>query len=855
MADELEPINQVVRADLAPYIEEFQRGEDEAKRFAQENSRVDEGLAALAREIKANTAVLREMRDAMLNDAASAKDLKDETDSARDAIDDFALANAGAAEMLGHARDEAIEQGRAMADLRDDAVKASEAEGHLRDEAIEAGEALGHVRDEALEASAAEKELGDSAERAAEKLDLMGVSGLGTFSSLAPLMGVIAAIVVVAAGVAPAVLAAGLGLGAFAGVAVPAVMSVFGALKDTKSQLDALPAGERSVVEGIRGLEGEYTKLANAVKPQVFAMMGTLLTAIKNLMPTLIPLIQQGAIAMGDLVHWLSSGLQSSGFISFMHLMTSLVVPATKAITGLAGALLGALGQSLTQLAPLSVPFIGVITALVKALGGPLAAVLKIAVGLLVGLGQAVEPLLPGLSAFATMVLNGIGSSFQSFIPIIKQVVGLLGGAFLKILTDLAPLIENALTPNSPFMLAFGMLPGLLKAILPAFTWLAGLLAHPMFAQLAVDVISGVIAITELIKVLGLVSKAFGLLGMAFEATPVGWVIGLIAALAFAFYELWNHCAAFRGFWQGLWADIKGILAPVVSWIHNVIDDMARWWTDHGKTVEAIVKTAWLLISSIFKTYLAIVVGVLKTEFAVIEGVFKAVWDVIRIVTETTWKVVSALVTAAIHTVYDVIAAVLDIIEGHWGAAWERIRDLAHTWLNAVVSIIKSITSGFINLLYSAGKDLMQGLVNGIKAAWGMVTGLVGGLGHDISSVFSSALSILSPSRVFFNHGMNTMLGYANGVKAGYQYVRSTMNQVSSAVASTQLGVPASAYGATAGYSGGSSSGGSAGGGSGTITVNVNGQKLFQVMQSELYQYNIRNSGAITGVVKPGLAA
>jgi phage-related protein len=584
-------------------------------------------------------------------------------------------------------------------------------------------------------------------------------------------------------------------------------------------------------------------------------MMYQLLTAVKSLMPTLIPLVRQGAVAFGDLVHWLSSGLQSSGFISFMHLMTSLVVPATNAILKLAGALLGALGQAITQLAPLSVPFIGVLTAIIKALGGPLAAVLSMAVGLLVGLGEAIEPLLPGLSAFATMIINGIGSSFMEFMPILKTVIGLLGGAFLKILTDLAPLIENALTPNSPFMLAFQMLPGLLKAILPAFTWLAGLLAHPMFAQLAVDVLSGVVAITELIKVLGLVSKAFGLLGLAFDATPVGWVIGLLAGLVFAFYELWNHCAAFRAFWQGLWADIKAILAPVVSWIHNVITDMERWWTDHGKTVEAIVKTFFAVVKTIFDVYFAVIGGVVKAELAVIEGVFKAVWAAVQIVTETTWKVISTVVTAGIHIVYDIIAAVLDIIEGHWGAAWARIRDMASTWMHAVESVIRDIASGFITLLYSAGADLMQGLINGIKSAWGSVTGLIGGLGHDISSVFSSALSILSPSRVFFSHGMNTMLGYANGVMAGYQYVRSTMNSVSSAIASTRLGVPASAYGqAAAGYGGGSS-GGSSGGGSGTITVNVNGQKLFQVMQSELYQYNVRNSGTVTGVVKPGLAA
>jgi len=33
--------------------------------------------------------------------------------------------------------------------------------------------------------------------------------------------------------------------------------------------------------------------------------------------------------------------------------------------------------------------------------------------------------------------------------------------------------------------------------------------------------------------------------------------------------------------------------------------------------------------------------------------------------------------------------------------------------------------------------------------------------------------------------------------------------------------------------------------------VNVDGQRLFQIMQSQLYQYNIRNNGQVTGTVKP----
>jgi hypothetical protein len=38
---------------------------------------------------------------------------------------------------------------------------------------------------------------------------------------------------------------------------------------------------------------------------------------------------------------------------------------------------------------------------------------------------------------------------------------------------------------------------------------------------------------------------------------------------------------------------------------------------------------------------------------------------------------------------------------------------------------------------------------------------------------------------------------------------------------------------------------------SGNLIIQVNGQTLFEIAKSELYKYNIRNSGQVTGVAVP----
>ena len=40
---------------------------------------------------------------------------------------------------------------------------------------------------------------------------------------------------------------------------------------------------------------------------------------------------------------------------------------------------------------------------------------------------------------------------------------------------------------------------------------------------------------------------------------------------------------------------------------------------------------------------------------------------------------------------------------------------------------------------------------------------------------------------------------------------------------------------------------------SGSLVINIDGKRLLEIQQSELYRYNVRNSGQVTGVLKPML--
>ncbi len=104
------------------------------------------------------------------------------------------------------------------------------------------------------------------------------------------------------------------------------------------------------------------------------------------------------------------------------------------------------------------------------------------------------------------------------------------------------------------------------------------------------------------------------------------------------------------------------------------------------------------------------------------------------------------------------------------------------------------------------GKNIIDGLVAGLKSGAALVVSTVNEIGDSIKGAFTSKLKIHSPSQVFAEYGKNTTEGYEQGVERG----------------------SAGAQGAVASMVSTPSGGGRAGGGGGAgivlnVAINVNG--------------------------------
>lgn len=211
----------------------------------------------------------------------------------------------------------------------------------------------------------------------------------------------------------------------------------------------------------------------------------------------------------------------------------------------------------------------------------------------------------------------------------------------------------------------------------------------------------------------------------------------------------------------------------------------------------ARMAAAWLIAMGPVGWVIAAVIG--------LAALIIANWDTIVAWTKQAWTNVTAWLSTAWTnikaTASSVWNAILDFFKGVPGKLvqfflnftlpgllikhWDSIKRAAVEKWNALVSFIKEIpgkiVAGLGNLgqrLYSAGQELLQGLINGIT---NKVSGAVRAVKDAVGNVIEGAknlLGISSPSRVFMELGGYVAEGLALGIDRNRVQVSAATNRL-----------------------------------------------------------------------------
>lgn len=193
---------------------------------------------------------------------------------------------------------------------------------------------------------------------------------------------------------------------------------------------------------------------------------------------------------------------------------------------------------------------------------------------------------------------------------------------------------------------------------------------------------------------------------------------------------------------------------------------------------------------------------------------------------QTVWRVAWGAIKAAAQAVGAWFAGpFVNFFKGAWNFLKNLVLDGVRFYIDRLVAIlnffrelpgrIKAALGNLGSLLVNAGKDLVEGLWNGIKSLSGWLAGKVRGfISDNVPGPVRKLLGISSPSRLFEDLGRDTILGYARGVQRALPALSGIGGNLLGGIGGNLLGGPRPALA------------GAAAGGTPNITLIIDGRAI-----------------------------
>lgn len=260
---------------------------------------------------------------------------------------------------------------------------------------------------------------------------------------------------------------------------------------------------------------------------------------------------------------------------------------------------------------------------------------------------------------------------------------------------------------------------------------------------------------------------------------------------------VWN---GIKDFFSGLWEGIKTIFSTVVEVIKTIITTYFNIYKTIITTVLNAIKTVFTTIWNGIKTVVTTVVTAIQTfittAWNAIKNTVTTVLNAIKTVITTVWNAIKSAVTSVVNGIKSTITSVWNGIKSTVSSVVNSIKSTVTTVFNNIWSgikgtmgkIVSSIKEGFnqaISFITSLpskalqwGKDMIMGIVNGIKSCIGAVGDAVSSVANKIKSFLHFSVPDEGPLTDYESWMPDFMKGLAKGIEDSKRMVAKAMDGV-----------------------------------------------------------------------------
>ncbi len=399
----------------------------------------------------------------------------------------------------------------------------------------------------------------------------------------------------------------------------------------------------------------------------------------------------------------------------------------------------------------------------------------------------------------AQKMADTMNDNLEGQLTILKSQLQELAISFGEILL---PAIKNIVGCIQKFVDVLNSLPDGVKETIVTIALIAAALGPVLIIVGKIITAVGTIMtiVPKVVGVINGVKAAFAALNMTMLANPIVLIIAAIAALVAVFIYLWNTNEDFRQFWIDLWENVKEVAVAVWEFLKEFFT--AAWEAIQGiaETVWNRIKDffsgLWEGIKNIFSTVVEAIKTIITTYFEVYRTIIMTVLNAIQAVFTTIWNAIKTVVTTVVNGIKTTIMTVWNGIRNTVTSVMNAIKTGVSSAFNAVWNGIKNTVSGIYNTIkdgfnkavdfikglassaFSWGKDLVMGIVNGIKSCIGAVGDAVKSVADKIKSFLHFSVPDEGPLTDYESWMPDFMKGLAEGIEQSKGMVTKAMDSL-----------------------------------------------------------------------------
>ena len=445
-------------------------------------------------------------------------------------------------------------------------------------------------------------------------------------------------------------------------------------------------------------------------------------------------------------------------------------------------------------------------------------------IGLIVA---AVGPLL----VIVGKVITAVGT-IMTIVPKISGAITAVKGAFAAL---------NAVMLANPIVLIIAAIAALVAAFIYLWNNCEG------FRQFWIDLWENVkeIAVTVWEAIKTFFTQAWEAIKTTFETVWGGirdFFSGIWESISTTVTTVWTAITeAIGGFMQGIWDTITSIWNSIYETISPLLEAFRYLFETIFEAIKILIGRALDAISSKVTEIWNGIVSFLRPLLEGLRSFFQTVWNGIKDVVSTVlnavkgvvttvWNAIKGVITNVLNAIKSVVSTALNAVKTTFSTVWNNVKSTVTTVLNniknsvsqifnnivssirsAMTNVMNAVRQGFNNVVnfirnlisqaFGWGRDLIMGIVNGIKNCISAVSNAVTSVADAIRSVLHFSVPDEGPLTDYESWMPDFIGGLAKGIEKSRGMIKDAMNDVAGDMVLSPT-VEAAGVGSAAGGSG-----------------------------------------------------